>query len=183
MKWMKDGRLATMGEKPSGIEERIARLEDRLSIGELFAHYARSVDVRDAEGVAAAFVADGIICAPGFRPVAGRDRIGRLYGRLLSSMETSLHLVGSQQVMFETPDCAVAHAPFYAWDSYAAEADSDCFSYGFYEMKALKEADGEWRIAVLNIHFAGQIDEGAVPYPGGRSREQFGRPWPPAVFE
>lgn len=183
MKQVKFGKIMSMGDMPSGIEERIARLEDRSSIEELLSHYARCVDIQDAEAVAATFVSDGILCAPGLQPVAGRARICKLYNRMLSSMESSLHLVGSQQVLFETPDCAVVHAPFYAWDSYSSEADPDCFSYGFYEMKALREADGEWRIAVLNVHFAGQIDEEAVPYPGGRAREQFGRSWPPVVFE
>lgn len=184
MKRVEANKLVSMSEgEPCGIEERIARLEDRSSIGELLAHYARCVDVHDAGGVSAAFTSDGIICAPGLRPVAGRARICKLYDRLLSCMESSLHLIGSQQVLFETSDCAVVHAPFYAWDSYSSEADPDCFSYGFYEMKALREADGEWRIAVLNVHFSGQIDKNAVPYPGGRAREQFNRPWPPVVFE
>ncbi len=184
MKQVRDGRLVSAnGAAACGIEERIARLEDRASIEELLAHYARCVDAQDAEGVAAAFVADGVMCGPNMQPVAGRARIQKLYSRLLDAMESSLHLVGGQQVLFESSDCAVVHAAFSAWDSYRDEADPDCFSHGFYELKALKEADGEWRISVLNIHFAGQLDAAGVPYPGGRSKEQFGRPWPPTVFE
>lgn len=184
MKRVENGKVASIDEAAaSGIEERIARLEDRASIEELLAHYARCVDAQDAEGVAAAFVADGILCGPGISPVAGRARLQKLYGKLLGQMESSLHLVGAQQVLFESSDCAVVHAAFYAWDSYRDAADPDCFSHGFYEAKVLKEADGEWRIAVLNIHFAGQLDASGVPYPGGRAKEQFDRPWPPVVFE
>lgn len=184
MKIVSDGRMTSVNEGAiDGAAERIARLEDRIRIEELLAHYARCVDTQDAAGVAAAFLPDGCICGPNLQPVVGSERIHKLYRRLLSAMKSSLHLVGSQQVLFESPNCAVVHAAFYAWDSYLDEADPDCYSFGFYEAKALKEEDGEWRFSALNIHFAGQLDSSSVPYPGGRACEQFGRPWPPTVLE
>ena len=83
----------------------------------------------------------------------------------------------------------LVHAAFQAWDSYKADDTLDCFSFGFYEVEAVREADGEWRMAALNINFAGQLEASAdgrlLDGEGvnGRFCEQFARSWPPAPRE
>ncbi len=191
MKVLEQGALRSAGEcgKDAPIEERVAYMEARESIEELLPHYARCVDVQDAQGVGALFTEEGEMCNPGMPPVVGRARIAKLYGKLLPAMRTSSHAVGAQQVLFESADRAVVHAAFQSWDSYKADDALDCLSFGFYEVEAVREADGEWRIATLNISFAGQLE---VPAAGclcdgsgmnGRFCEQFARPWPPVPRE
>ena len=166
-------------------ERILARMQAREQVEELLAHYARCVDVQDAQGVAAVFCEDGALCNPGMAAVEGRARIAKLYGKLLPAMRTSSHLIGAQQVRFASEDAALVHAAFQAWDSYAAPDAPDCFSFGFYEVEARREADGAWRIAALNINFAGQLEMGEGGFlragqgTNGRACEQFGRPWPP----
>lgn len=87
---------------------------------------------------------------------------------------------------FESSEKALVHAAFQAWDSYKADDAPDCFSFGFYEVEAVREADGEWRMAALNINFAGQLEATADGRlrdgegMNGRFCEQFTRQWPPA---
>ena len=192
MKIVEQGIMSTAADgetKDASLESRIAQMEDRVRIEELLAHYARCVDTQDAEGVAAAFTEDGQMCNPGMPALAGRARIARLYGKLLPAMRTSSHLIGAQQVHFVDGDRALVHAAFQAWDSYNAVDALDCLSFGFYEVEAVREADGEWRMAALNINFAGQLE---IPSDGclrdgsgmnGRFCEQFARPWPPRPRE
>lgn len=173
----------------SSLEDRIARIEAREQIGELLAHYARCVDAQDAQGVGAAFTEDGEVCNPGMPALKGRARIAKLYGKLLPALRTSSHLIGAQQVLFASSERALVHAAFQAWDSYKADDALDCFSFGFYEVEAVREADGEWRMAALNINFAGQLEASADGRlrngegVNGRFCEQFARPWPPAPRE
>ncbi len=192
MKTTEQGILKTMDDglrEGASLEERVARMEDRERIEELLAHYARCVDAQDAQGVGAAFIEDGELCNPGMPALKGRARIAKLYGKLLPAMSTSSHLVGAQQIAFTSKDEALVHAAFQAWDSYKDESALDCFSFGFYEAYVMREADGEWRIAALNVNFAGQLEmspDGSLRAGqgvNGRFREQFARPWPPAPRE
>lgn len=168
------------------LEGRVARIEARERVEELLAHYARCVDVQDAQGVGAVFTEDGEMCNPGMPALKGRARIAKLYGKLLPALRTSSHLISAQQVLFESSEKALVHAAFQAWDSYRADDAPDCFSFGFYEVEAVREADGEWRMAALNINFAGQLEATADGRlrdgegMNGRFCEQFTRQWPPA---
>ena len=159
MKEIEQDVLRTAGdyfaESPS-LEERVARIEARDRVEELLAHYARCVDAQDAQGVGAAFTEDGEMCNLGMPALKGRARITKLYGKLLPELHTSSHLIGAQQVLFASSERALVHAAFQAWDSYKADDALDCFSFGFYEVEAVREADGEWRMAALNINFAGR---------------------------
>lgn len=101
------------------------------------------------------------MCNPGMPALRGRARITKLYGKLLPALRTSSHLIGAQQVLFASSERALVHAAFQAWDSYKADDVLDCFSFGFYEVEAVREADGEWRMAALNINFAGQLEASA----------------------
>ena len=121
-------------------------------------------------------------CATRHACLKGRARITKLYGKLLPELHTSSHLIGAQQVLFVSSERALVHAAFQAWDSYKADDALDCFSFGFYEVEAVREADGEWRMAALNINFAGQLEASATVAcvwrgVNGRFCEQFARPW------
>lgn len=183
MKTVDGGVLTTVEEWPATTwEERVQRLEDVRAIEESMAHYARAVDEGDAEGVAALFTAEGCLCGPGFPPVCGRAKIEKLYGRLLPAIAASSHGVSNAQVCVTGPATALAYCVLWAWDGMGADARlsfadgavaANQFSFGRYEFSLVREADGEWRVAAMNIHFAGQTGE------GGRNGEYRGRPWPP----
>ena len=165
----------------AGLVERVWALETRQSVVELFNHYARCVDLKDAAGVAGVFTDDGELCGPRGTLVSERDCIQAVYRRLLGELRTSSHLIGGVQVQIVSEDRAVAHAAFQAWDSYLPDDEgkckSDCFSFGQYEAIAVLEADGEWRFARFGVWFNGQLEVSVVPT--GRGSEQLDLPWPP----
>lgn len=162
------------------LEERVTRLEDVRSIGEAVAHYARCVDAADGEGVASVFTEDGRLCAPGNAPICGRERLARVYGKLLSPLASATHVVSNLQINFSSSERARAHCVLWAWEgmggSLGAPASTDRFSFGRYEFDFVKEPDGQWRAAALNICFAGQTGT-------DRFAEHRSRPWPPEPLE
>ena len=160
-------------------EERLARIEDRFALEELLAHYARCVDEQDAAGVAAAFTADGRLETIGNPAIAGRERIAKLYGRLLGEISASSHLLGTVQVHFPTHEGAVAACTFLAWDSYVAQSRPDELSHGRYEASAVREPDGLWRLAALRICFAAQMHAEFPLLEGAAQAQLAKRPWPP----
>ena len=178
MKTVENDLMTTVEEWPTlTLEERVRRLEDVRSIGEVVAHYAQCVDNRDGAGVASVFAEDGRLVCPGAPPICGRAKPAKLYGRLLAAIASSTHVVSNLQVCVTGPVSAKAHCVLWAWDGYGEELDlaatSDQFSFGRYELDLVLEADGEWRVQAMNINFAGQTGE------GGRFAEHLPRPWPP----
>ena len=176
MKTTENERCVTMEEPaPASLEERVARMEDYRAIHELLAHYARCVDARDGVGAASVFCENGELHGPGAPAIAGRQRIARLYGKLLGRMTSSSHMVGNEQVLFTSRDTACAHCVLLAWEGFGAALDASVdnrFSLGRYELELVREADGEWRVSAMNVHFAGQTGT-------GRMAEHLNRPWPP----
>lgn len=162
------------------LEERVTRLEDVRSIGETVAHYARCVDAADGEGVASVFTKEGSLCSPGNAPICGRERLARAYSKLLSPLASATHMVSNLQINFSSSESARGYCVLWAWEgmgeSLGVAAATDRFSFGRYEFDFVKEIDGQWRVAVLNICFAGQTGT-------DRFAEHRGRPWPPEPLE
>ena len=180
MKVYTDGVMADAESLASAtLEQRVARLENRCSISEAIAHYARCVDARDAVGVASFFTEDGQLHGPGFPAVCGRAAIERFYGRLLPAMSSSTHLVSNLQIMEEDPASALAACVLWAWEGFGDELTfegtpqgENRFSLGRYEFHFVREQDGQWRAQAMHVHFAGQTGT-------GRCAEHLNRPWPP----
>ncbi len=159
MKLLENGTMISAPERtPQTLEERISALEDVRAIEEALYHYAWAVDMKNAQGVASCFTADGAIRAPGSdRALAPQEAIAKVYGKLLGSMTSSTHLLSNVQVQLVSATQAVAHAPFASWEGFhEALVAEDRFTFGRYEASLEKEADGQWRIKVLCISFAGQ---------------------------
>lgn len=168
--------LRTIAEPAAtSLEARIARLEAERAIRETIAHYARCVDARDGEGAASIFTEDGQLCGPGAPAVQGRNRIARLYGKLLGRMTSSTHLVGNEQVLFTSENSAMLHCALLAWEGFGEAldtGDANRFSLGRYELDMVREDDGEWRARTMTVVFAGQTGS-------PRYAEHVDRPWPP----
>lgn len=184
MKETTDGLMADVAEPDATtLEDRVWRLEQVRAIEEVLPHYARCVDVHDSDGIAGMFTEHGALCNPGYPPIEGRHRIGKLYHRLLGDIKTSSHQVSGQQVRLVDDAHATVHAAFQSWDSYQDDAVPDCFSYGWYVLDLVREGDGVWRAEAMDILFAGQIQSDGSAWPQGRSCEQFDRPWPARARE
>lgn len=176
MKYVKDGKLSALPEPPAAtVEERLRRLEDTRAVEEILYHYTRAVDRNDFEGIAGCYTADGcLIPSDHAEPITGRDRILEVLGRLMDpSIKTSAHYILNQQIHFETRDTAVVYAYFYANKSFYSER-ADEVTWGGYELRVLRESDGEWRIKTHKIFMTRQ--DGSRT---GRFGEQRDRPWPP----
>lgn len=176
MKYVREGKMCTYGETPAAaLEERVRRLEDREAIREILHHYTRAVDRNDVGGIVSCYTEDGCFL-PGdkSKPVSGRENIMEVLGRLMNAdIKTSAHHIANQQIYFETPDMAVVYACFYANKSFY-QGREDEITWGGYELRVVRDTDGEWRIKTHKVFFTRQ--DGSRT---GRFGEQMDRPWPP----
>ncbi len=88
--------------QPTSIEERLDRLESYVSIQQLVARYARALDARDMTAVADLFDPEVEVGSSG----SGRAALQEWMTRLMSSMRTSVHLVGEHIIDFIDADTA-----------------------------------------------------------------------------
>lgn len=186
MKTLVNGSLATLPEHgDETLEGRIRKLEDVRAVEETIFHYARRVDMRDASGVAAVFTDQGCLRGPGLPAVQGRQRIERLYRKLLPQMTSSTHVVSNVQVWLNEPDHAIAYGVLWAWEGFGTNLTfqpgqtDNRFSLGRYEFALVRDEEGQWLISDMHVSFAGQTVPSDTPAEAIRYAEQLDRPWPP----
>ena len=176
MKYIKDGKMCTLPESAGlGAEQRLLRLEAEREIRDILHHYTRCVDRGDMEGIASCYTGDGCFY-PSDRsdPIRGRQAILAVFAKLMDpNVKTSAHYITNQQVHFESESEATVFACFYANKSFAG-GRADELTCGGYELRVLREEDGEWRIKSHKCFFTRQ--DGSL---SGRFGEQKERPWPP----
>ncbi len=73
-----------------------ASIEDRLALQELSNRYARAVDRRDYAAFVALFVANGVLCGPGYAMTAHAEIERGI--RLIEQYQTTQHCVHNQLV-------------------------------------------------------------------------------------
>jgi hypothetical protein len=120
-------------------------LVDRELLRAFPQRYARAVDQRDHDALAALFDPDGSIDGTfGLESVA--DYLEGMRTRLASGGEgaTSMHLLGDPLVDLE-PGADIAHLDAYAV-VYQFPAEGDPFTLGMRYLDDLVRIDGEWRI-------------------------------------
>lgn len=175
MKVIIDGKMCSMAKAETmSLEQRIRRLEDIEQIKEILHHYTRCVDRGDVSGIASCYTEDGSFY-PSDRsaPIQGREAIFSIFSRLLDpSIKTCAHYISNQQIHFETADEAIVFAYFYANKSF--ENREDELTCGGYELRVIREADGEWRMKSHKCFFTRQDGSRS-----GRFGENADRPWPP----
>lgn len=86
----------------ASLEQRLARIEARLAIGELPCRYARAIDARDIDGWLALFVEDVDCGAHG----KGREALRRFIDPAVRTFYRSVHFVCGHVVDFESEDAA-----------------------------------------------------------------------------
>lgn len=80
---------------------------DRLEIGDLLVAYARALDTRNWDGLAAVLTDDAVVDYSAFDgPRAGLDEVVRWLEANLGAFSLSQHFVGNVQVWFDGPDDA-----------------------------------------------------------------------------
>lgn len=175
MKTIIDGKMCKMKEaEPRTLEEKVQRVLDLEEIKGIMFHYAYYTDLLDAEGLASLFTEDAVWYSNGLGKVVGKRQIAAAFDRMYEEEKSATHLMGNQQVWFETNDRAILHSYFHSWSCFKEfPAKYDRYTYGRYEIVAVREADGEWRCSELRLVIAGQ------PGVGGLFGQQFNRPWPP----
>lgn len=182
LKELVHGKMKTLkGCEPKTIEERIQRLEDIEAIKEVMHQYARYADIRNPEGMIACFSDDSTAI------FTFKDEDGTLKEHVFNKQETyefykkafagnvesSSHYICNEQFFFETMDVAVGYLYMYTWTRFKAYPDiEDVHRWGRYELRYVREDDGEWRIKNYCLYTAGE-------FKGDRIAEQFNRTWPP----
>lgn len=175
MKVIRDGKMCSLAETEEiSLEQRVRRLEDMEQIKEILHHYTRCVDRGDVNGIASCYTEDGCFYPSDFsNPIQGREAIFNIFSKLLDpSIKTSAHYISNQQIHFENRDEALVFAYFYSNKSF--EGREDELTCGGYEVRAVREADGEWRMKSHKCFFTRQ--EGSR---SGRFGENIDRCWPP----
>lgn len=104
--------------------------DDRLAIQDLLAAYARGVDARDYERLAALFREDAVLASDRFE-LEGRDAVVRGF-RILERYTATTHLVG---------------LPSLEANAGGARGETTCLAHHLYEK------DGEARIFVMAIRY------------------------------
>lgn len=174
MKEIKNGAMFKMPDAPcKTLEEKVQRLLDIEEIKTIPFHYARNCDRLDAEAISSIFTEDGVYWSAGLGPIKGRKAISDYFGAAYVHEKSATHLMGNQQVWFETNDKAVLHTYFHSWSTFKDyPVTGDRYTYGRYEIIAVRDTDGEWRASDMHIVCAGQTGT------GGAWGEHFNRPWP-----
>jgi len=175
MKTIKDGAMVSMEETQGlSLEQRIQRLEDTEEIRDILYHYTRCVDRGDVDGIASCYTGDGCFYPSDLSsPIRGREAIHAIFEKLLDpTIKTCAHYITNQQVHFENADEALVFAYFYSNKSF--ESREDEITCGGYELRVLRDTDGQWRMKSHKCFFTRQ--DGSRT---GRHAENLERPWPP----
>lgn len=175
MKLTKNGVIYNIEEAPvKTLEERIARIEDRIAIEELMHNYCRCADNKDPVGQASNFCEDGILrLSEAYEPIQGRDNIAKYLAQFLDATISGSHYISNFQLYFNSPTTAVGYMYGYSWQCFTDfPKKSDCHRWMRYEVHYQKEADDQWRLKHVLMLSSGE-------YGGHRACEQYGRAWPP----
>jgi ketosteroid isomerase-like protein len=175
MKTIIDGKMCKLADAPAeSLEEKVQRLLDIEEIKSIMYQYAYYTDLLDKEGLSSLFTEDAVWYSNGLGLVRGKKAIADGFGGMYEEEKSATHLMGNQQVWFETKDKARMHTYFHSWSCFHEyPAKYDRYTYGRYEIVAVREEDGEWRCSEIRLVIAGQ------PGAGGLYGQQFDRPWPP----
>lgn len=176
MKYVENGKVMHLAEyEAESVEARLLRLEDEREIRELLYHYTRCVDRGDSEGIGACYCEDGSFYpSDDLPPIQGRRRITKLFSKLRDpAIKSCMHYITNQQIHFENPDEALVFAYFYSNKSFS-DGKSDENTWGGYELRAVRDDDGQWRMRSHKIFFTRQTGTDC-----DRVAENLNRPWPP----
>ena len=176
MQEIREGKICMVREpEATGLEERLRRLEDERAIREILLHYTRCVDRGDFEGIASCYTEDGCFYpSDKSNPITGKAAILNIFRKLMNPLPaTSMHYITNQQVCFVTADEAVVFAYFYSNKSFDSEREDEN-TWGGYELRVVRETDGQWRIKSHKCFFTRQTGSATI-----RRAENRDRPWPP----
>jgi uncharacterized protein (TIGR02246 family) len=127
------------------LEKRLARLEDRDAIHQLFVNYGRHLDAGDIDAYASLFCADGEVMLGPMGRVKGREEIHALMSKVLDGkVGSAYHVISSPRVELdgETATSEVMWTVIQRDD----EGKPKLTSMGRH-LDLLRKEDGVWRIA------------------------------------
>jgi hypothetical protein len=143
------------------------RLADRLALRALVESYARGVDRRDLDGVAALFTPDGVLASHRGDPAVVPELSSR-HGRaeivaalqMLHRYEVTSHLLGQQTLWFDDADADHARGETYCLAHHLWERDGERVNRVMsirYQDRYAREG-GEWRFAERRLAIDWQED-------------------------
>ncbi|MBM3491340.1 MAG: nuclear transport factor 2 family protein [Alphaproteobacteria bacterium] len=169
--------VARPARRPSGLAERLERIEQEAAIRDLLHSYAYCYDGNDLDGAIAVFHADCVLVNPRGTYV-GIEAIGRNYRYLLAARRFSFHHLSNIVVRFAPGGReALSTAYFHVVQiGNAASADAGEGTY----VDRLVRQDG-WRIIerriTLNVSYAVSVLPEAWPPRPEPSRPEGSRDW------
>ena len=150
---------------PSPTDEEIRALLDRAHIRDVILRYARGIDRRDWDLVAACFV-PGAIADYLFVPAAPIEQVIPAIRDALNRFASTMHTMGNQLIEL---DHDRADSETYAVCYHRIEAaEPQLFTVGMKYFDELTRRDDGWRIAKRSITFEWQSTVPMAPAPRAR---------------
>lgn len=142
-----------MTEEPSPtLEHRIARLEARVEIRELVAHYCFTVDARDIEGISRCFTRDGVMRSlDGAMNASGRDAVIEQFHGRFAVLGPSNHFTHDHLIEFDPQDTERATGIVNSHAEVVRHGEALWASLRYHD--EYRREDGRWRFRVRTLAF------------------------------
>jgi ketosteroid isomerase-like protein len=129
------------------LEQKVQELADREEIKELTARYCWHVQHSEGEAIARLFTDDGLLDAPGNKPVSGMDALLKFYGAITPA-ESPVPFIHNHIIEIDGDNaqgtCTI--------DARFTRKGESILGAGWYEDK-YRRVNGKWRFAVRKVSF------------------------------
>ncbi len=128
----------------ASLEQRVARIEDRLAINDLVAAYCTAIDSRDLDGFVDCFTEDGVLRhADGVMRIDGRAALREYYTKRFGDYGVTFHYPHTHTVEIDGSDEAHGVVTAHAEMALNGEAWIAAFRY----TDRYRRENGRWRFA------------------------------------
>ena len=129
------------------LEQKVQELADREEIKELTARYCWHVQHSEGEAIARLFTDDGVLEAPGNKPVRGMDSLLKFYGAITPA-ESPVPFIHNHIIEIDGDNaegtCTI--------DARFTRKGESILGAGWYEDK-YRRVNGKWRFAARKVSF------------------------------
>src|ERR1700733_5253116 len=139
------------------LEQKVQELADREEIKELTAKYCWHVQHAEGESIARLFTEDGVLDAPGNKPVRGMEALLKFYGAIPPA-ESPVPFIHNHIIEFDGDNDAHGTCTI---DARFTRKGESILGAGWYEDK-YRRVNGKWRFAErkVSLHHSVPLKEG-----------------------